>query len=424
MLTAIVSSYSGLIPAFLVAAFLLGTPCALALHARQRSTVIGALLGASLAAVLTATLYPTGSTDSAAGRLCEAGGSLRGLLSTEQGRLNLALFVPLCLLAVLVVRRPLLVLAGAALLSGTIEALQATLPIGRSCDRGDFIANVLGAAAGLFLGVLTLLLTCRTPEFTIRAALQDVGALGMSVVALVLTYQFVLTPVHRGAGLVAGTPEQNRAARSVTERLFGRDVKVTAVQLMEATPASGAQLMVTTTNGRLTLSWPAQKLISAMSVADDDNNGQLSQEQLRTSGERFAAEWFPDEVRGSKETFQQIAPTTRARLLTYRRYVDGVMMPMRLGITVSSSGRIIGIDATRVPDPHLPRPVIGRAQAQRLASGMFRGTRSGTAVLVAQQVGSAWRPCWVVDLHRPGQTEAAGTVLLDAVTGALVENRM
>ena len=75
---------------------------------------------------------------------------------------NVALFVPVTYFATIVTRRPLVVLAGGALLSAVIEAVQALAPaIGRSCDAGDWAMNTAGAVIGVLLAWCTIRLVLR-----------------------------------------------------------------------------------------------------------------------------------------------------------------------------------------------------------------------------------------------------------------------
>ncbi len=385
--------------------------------------MLAALCGISLAGVLAATLWPKNATDHTVGLVCEVGASARAVLSTQQGQFNVALFVPVCLFAVMMLKQPLTVLAGGALLSGAVEVAQSALPLGRACDTGDFVANFLGVVVGTVLGMGVVLAGRRKIRFGTRAAVRGTGAFGVGLAAVALVFHFALTPVRDAGGMVGSTSAQNDAAHTVAAKLFGPTVRVTAVQLMESTPDSPAQIWVTTNQGRIQLNWPSRELVSAMSTANYDDGGTLSKERMRTVAERFASDWFPADVRGSRASFRPIASTTRAMVLTYRRYRSGIMMPMRLDLTVSSSGRIISVQSQDVPDPQLPKPEISEERARKLAVDQADGERAGTTFLLAQKVSGVWRPCWAVDILRTGESEPVGTVFLDAVTGQVAVNR-
>ncbi|MEU4092986.1 VanZ family protein [Streptomyces sp. NPDC026673] len=79
---------------------------------------------------------------------------------TTQGWMNVALFVSIGFFGVRAARRPVPPLLLSVLLACGIESLQAVLPvIGRYCDTADLTTNVVGAAAGVALGVPSLRLT-------------------------------------------------------------------------------------------------------------------------------------------------------------------------------------------------------------------------------------------------------------------------
>lgn len=422
MITAVLNSFSGLIPAFLVLAILICVPGALWARAKRKPVTLTVLCGVSLAGVVAATLFPRAGTDQLSTRTCQVAGSLRGVLSTQQGQMNVALFVPLCFFCAMLLRRPLLVLAAGIVLSAGIEVAQAVLPLGRACDTGDFMANVIGTAAGTVLGTGAVLAARKRLVVAPRTAIRDTGAPVLGIAALALVFHFAITPVHDAGGMVGATSAQNDLARSTAVRLFGPSVKVTAVQLMEATPDSSAQLWVTMDQGRIQLDWPSRQLVSAVSSVNYDDNGSLSTAKMRAAGARFAATWFPEDVKGSKSTFGSI-PKTRAMILTYRRYRNGVMMPMRLDLTVSSAGRVISVESQSIPDPRLPRPLLGKAQAQRIATRQSGGKISGPTFLLAQKVYDTWRPCWAVNIQGAGGSQTAGAVFVDAVSGQVIERQ-
>lgn len=74
---------------------------------------------------------------------------------------NTMLLLPAALFGTLWASRPAHVLAAAAGLSVLIELAQGALPLGRSCDTDDLIANAMGAALGVLLAQLILALQRR-----------------------------------------------------------------------------------------------------------------------------------------------------------------------------------------------------------------------------------------------------------------------
>jgi hypothetical protein len=119
-----------------------------------------ALLALSLVPLVGLTLVPA-ARPRVDEELCTVQFSLPGLGSVEL-LANVALFVPAAVFAVLLSRRPLLVLAAAAGTSAAIETLQAVLGgLERACDTNDWAMNTAGAVLGMLLGITVQALPAR-----------------------------------------------------------------------------------------------------------------------------------------------------------------------------------------------------------------------------------------------------------------------
>lgn len=131
---------------------LVAGPLAAALLAeRRRSTAV--LLALAVVVVAALTLTPTARE---LGVTCVAEWSLPRLGAVETAA-NLILFAPLTLLATVLTRRPLVVVAVASAASALVELGQALLPaLGRSCSTDDWWFNSLGAVLGAVLAVAGL----------------------------------------------------------------------------------------------------------------------------------------------------------------------------------------------------------------------------------------------------------------------------
>ncbi|ASO22321.1 hypothetical protein FHR81_004326 [Actinoalloteichus hoggarensis] len=118
---------------------------------RPRATRV--LLGLSIAAVLVLTFAP-------ASRELEIGCSVEWdlpRLGAVELMANVILFVPVVLLAGVLTRRPILMVAVASGASVLIELVQAFATVfGRSCSTNDWLANTLGALLGAVLAVAAL----------------------------------------------------------------------------------------------------------------------------------------------------------------------------------------------------------------------------------------------------------------------------
>ncbi|RMB85880.1 VanZ family protein [Streptomyces shenzhenensis] len=424
MIEASIRAVADLIPVFVVASVLIALPVALLARAKNWPVVTTTLWSVSLLGVLAVTLLPGGIGDAGKETVCYIGPSLRGVLSTTPGRLNVLLFVPVCFFGVCAFRRPIAVLAGGVLLTGSVEMLQALLPLGRSCSYSDLAANTIGTVAGVLCGIVWLALRRHRPLFTRRDAGTSMRLFGIGGAAIAAMFWLAITPVYGGPEAVGATSEQEKWAKSVATQVYGGQAKIVQVQQREPVPGFPGKVDVTTDKGNLTLLWPERKIQSAFSVNNQDDGGSLTPDQSKESAVRFAQKWYPDEIKGSKITFDPLAKGKAPYVLSYRRYVNDIMMPMRLDITVTSSGRIMGVTARLVEDPKLPKPELDKAAAEKRAEELTDLKAGSPVFLIAQEVSGEWRPVWIVNMIRDGESGPQGAAIyLDAVSGQMVQRQ-
>lgn len=424
MIEASIRAVAGLIPVFAAVAVLIAVPVALLARAKKWPTTAVTLWSVSLAGVLAVTLLPGGMGNSGGDITCYIGPSFRGVLSTTPGQLNVLLFVPVSAFGVSAFRRPVPVLGGGLLLSGGVELLQALLPLGRSCGYSDLAANTLGTVAGVLCGLAWLAIRRRGPVLSWRETRRSISCLGAGGAVVAAALCFGVTPLHAGAEAVGATAEQDRWARSVAVQVYGPDTKVVQVKQREAAPGFPGKVDVTTDQGNLMLLWPERKIQSVFSVDSKDDGGSLTAEQARAVGERFAEKWYADEIRGGRATFDPLAKNGAPYVLSYRRYKDDVMMPLRLDITVTSSGRIMEINAHLLPDPDLPKSELSEAAAKKRAEQLSGMKAGDPAFMIAQEVFGAWRPVWVINMIQDGESGPHGTAVhLDAFSGQMVQSQ-
>ncbi|MFC8921859.1 VanZ family protein [Cellulosimicrobium sp. NPDC057127] len=152
----VILTHPWLPPAVLVALVVLGPLAGRRLVDRPRAA--WAAFAVSLLPVAFLTLVPTGGD----AERCVLNWQLPSLGNVEM-LANIALFVPPVLLAAVAGRRPWWALAGGVVGSVAIEALQTLLPaLGRSCDTNDVLANAIGAAIGVALAAVPLVLARRS----------------------------------------------------------------------------------------------------------------------------------------------------------------------------------------------------------------------------------------------------------------------
>jgi energy-converting hydrogenase Eha subunit C len=139
----------------------LGILVGLLLRRRQRPWFAAAGLTLSLCVVLGVTLFGwRGFGGAGPGPLSRCTVALSEALLVARlldagGGANVALFVPLGFFATLLLQRPLVAVAGLALLSVAIEVAQA-LGGAQDCSSVDLVSNAIGALVGVFVAVVTI----------------------------------------------------------------------------------------------------------------------------------------------------------------------------------------------------------------------------------------------------------------------------
>ncbi|MGA5823116.1 VanZ family protein [Kitasatospora sp. NPDC094028] len=188
MIEAALDGTPALFPVFAVLALLLGVGSWWVARRGGGPVLVAVLWGLSLAGELAVTLTPT-TSDVSGSPSCAIGASAWSELLATQGKLNIALYVPLAFFGVLLFRRPVTVLAGGVVLSAGTEVVQALLRTGRACDATDFLDNSAGAVLGVLLGVAWLLARRARPARPLRDLWQGavLGGVGLAAVGLVLS---------------------------------------------------------------------------------------------------------------------------------------------------------------------------------------------------------------------------------------------
>ncbi|WP_380282905.1 VanZ family protein [Kitasatospora purpeofusca] len=343
MIEAILSSAPALFPVFAVLGLALGTVALWQARPRQWPAAAAVLWGLSLAGEVAATLTPT-VTGSAGKPTCSIGTGVWETATTAQGLMNIALYVPLALFATLVLRRPLTVLAACAVLSAATEAFQTLLGTGRSCDAADLVDNVLGALIGTVAAVLWLWLRRHKPLFGRRDGLHGLAAAGTGLAAVTAVIWLYVPLHHDAAGFNAhSTADETEIPQRIAAQLFGPGTVLQTTRLT-TTPEKPSQpiLDATTDRGQFRIEWPTGRLLNSASADSLIDPGPLTRDQVLKVGTDFAAVWFSDLTRAVTPTLTPTDTAGGAYTLTYRRYdADNVLLPMRLDITVSTSGRVM-----------------------------------------------------------------------------------
>ncbi|MEU0384354.1 VanZ family protein [Streptomyces chartreusis] len=416
MIEASVSAVPRLLASFLIIATLLAVPTALVAKAKKKPWPLRTALAVCLAGIIAITLLP-GNAGLEPGQ-CDTSLSSRAFTSASS-LLNIALFAPGAFLASLLFRRPVTVAALFGLLSGTVELIQSVADTGRACTMTDMAANSTGAVLGALAGAAWLYMRRQAPRSPIRDLFWGMGLAAVSAAAVAGLVHFRIDSVD-----VAAKDDQRQ---DFTESAIAADDWITAtakgiygkdVQILETgSEKHGNRLRITVNTNRGSISgwWPEKDLERVWSSSTRGDEGNLNQEEVATAADKYARKWIPKNVAGSKQRIRPIGDgATKAYVVSYRRYSDGVLLPMRLDLTVTTTGRVIGFTARTIKDPALPPVTVDEAKARAVAKAAT-GLPAESALLLAQKVDGDWRPIWLVG---SGKEDIA----IDAATGERITN--
>ncbi|MGV9704437.1 VanZ family protein [Streptomyces sp. NPDC003483] len=416
MIQASISAVPHLIVSFLILAVLCAAPTALVAKARRRPWPLRASLAVYLAGIVTVTLLP-GSAGLESGQ-CDTGVPVH-MFTSASSLLNVALFAPGACLAVLLFRRPFTVAAAFGCLSGSVELIQAFGHLGRACSLTDVAANAVGAVLGSVVGAIWLRRRHQPPLRPARDLLWGATLAVVAVAAGAEVFHSRIESVdvvamddgrHR---FVESAVEADEWITTVAKGIYGDDLRVRGTE----TKGYGDRLKVTAETDRGSVSgwWPQKDLESAWSSNPRGEDGRLTRMQVAAAADEFARKWFPRNIAGSTRRTRPIGDgATRAYVVGYRRYAQGVLLPMRLDLTITGTGRVIGFTARTVEDPALPKVTVDEGRARSLARAET-GLPADSTLLLARRIGGTWRPVWLVG---SGKRD----IVIDAATGERVHD--
>ncbi|MEU1485614.1 VanZ family protein [Streptomyces sp. NPDC005752] len=353
--------------------------------------------------------------------------------ATEQGLLNLVMFLPVGLFGVLAVRRVLPVFLGAALLSSVTELCQGLLPwLGRSCDTSDVQMNVLGAALGTLAGWAALHLT-RRELHPVTAALRPTAIVfGAGFLACAAVGTVWITPlvVDSTSLQIAGT-DQRTAARQALSTAFDDHVKMVNVQLQRGQNDASDVLLIAMETGSAELSWPDGTQFSADlgGVSETADGGfpvtgspsaPRSEDDALRIATRYAEKRFPWALAASDAKSVPVGGNAESGwVVRWRSRVDGVLMPMRLDVRIDRSGHVAQLLSRRVSGSvSLPPRRVDEKQAGAAVAAYAPGSTPGAGELLAVRREGRWRAQWLVPTSSGSDAYA---VYVDAETGKVDE---
>ncbi|MEU2489608.1 glycopeptide antibiotics resistance protein [Streptomyces avidinii] len=353
--------------------------------------------------------------------------------ATEQGLLNVAMFLPIGLFGVLALRRVFPVFLGGALLSVATELGQALAPwVGRSCDSGDVLTNTLGAGIGALIG-WAIVRAVRGEVHSLRSAGKPtivVFAVGFIVCAVVWKAWITPLAVDSTSLQIAGGDEKAQA-QQVLAAAFDDHVDIKNVQLQSGQNDAPDLLMITLESGFAELSWPdKEQLTVSLESTSEPGPGSFavpgagaapeSADDALRIATKYAKERFPWGLEDSHvKSFPVGDDAEFGWMVSWRSRVDGVLMPMRLDVQINRAGRVSAL-LTRHPEDFtsIPPRKVSEKQAAATASKYAGGAKTAAGNLLAIRREGEWRAQWVIPV-------SSGTdsypVYVDAETGKVDE---
>ncbi|WP_093799950.1 VanZ family protein [Streptomyces sp. Wb2n-11] len=421
-----------------IAVLLAAAICYLLAHRMGTRPWSCAGLGAAVTAEVALTLFlPSGDGVSGAGK-CVLNRNYAEPFATEQGLLNLALFMPVGVFGILALRRLLPVLAGGIGLSLATELLQTLLPgVSRGCDSSDLQMNALGAAAGA-LGTWWVLRSRDRALPADAAAKPTAMACVAALVVTAVTWTLWITPVPVDATTLQLTGDKERtAAEKALSHALGDRFSISAVQLRTGTQGESDSLLITLEAGSAELSWPDTSRLtvslensSLTSPASFPVDGVIkppaNEKDALDIARRYAQARYPWGLRDTK--VQAVSVGERGELgwiVSWRRLNDdGVLMPMRLDVQINTAGRVSQLLVHDIDDPKaLPAPTVNKKKAADIALRTLDATQQANNVRVqdcglrAVDHDGTWRTHWVCAFQSDDPSLTLMPVSVDAVTG-------
>ncbi|MFJ7492643.1 VanZ family protein [Streptomyces sp. NPDC097727] len=440
MISAILRGNPWLVPAFLVSGLILGALMFFVARKRGLSRPLAVLLGVAAAGEIVATLYPSHASAATSGTCWINRDPLTPLL-TQQGLMNVAMYVPLAFLAVAVFRRPAVVTSCCILLSAGTELTQALIPhVGRSCTSEDLVANslgsVLGAAAAVFIHRRkeakgsTEPKTLNKRDFS-RAANITLGGTILFLVIGSMSVTPVLTEVSELTRASSGQEDQ---AKKMVENIYGSKAKISSIQYMKGQGGQADQILVTLEDGFVNFTTP-EDFVTGSTLAESlpgvTNRPVETDDEATRQATSFVQSRFPWALKASKPMVDPTVAGTGQKTVGWRQRVEGVLMPMRMDVVVEPNGRISAFTGRNEPGPSVPPShKLTAAQAQKIAGeSVPNGKYDSSEILVQKNKQGKWETRWAVNFTLPAAeaseeevpVQQGASVVIHAETGKVIE---
>ncbi|MFE3126303.1 VanZ family protein [Streptomyces hydrogenans] len=421
---------------FAIAATLVGGFAVYAVAARRIDRGPALFYGLWASAVIGPVLLTTWGGSGNGVAVCTINPDLGAAFATTQGQLNVLLFAPFGLFAVLATRRPLFSCLIGLLFTAAVETAQATVPlISRLCDTDDLATNAVGVVAGAAVGTLICKWTPHASPLG-RTTVRRAGIAGIATSLLIVTvWGATVEPVR--AVLPSDVPtanaEQLRSLNIALKEAFGDTFVVDEAMFINnmegpntiSTPLPG---------GYAELSWPDRERFTFHQNPTSQSEGTqpywipgisrpvTTAEQAEQVATDFARRYAPWAVRDAKVKAWAVDAKAKELgwVVEWRRWRGKILMPMRLNILIEPSGRMTDLIARRIQDPALPPAKIAEAEAWKRFESHHKlkpgqGERE-EPVCLAERNGDEWRVHWRLAAR---QEDMLLSATVDATTGAV-----
>ncbi|WP_405589975.1 VanZ family protein [Streptomyces sp. NBC_01190] len=371
-------------------------------------------------------------------RRCVVNHDLMQPFHTNQGLLNLVLFVPVGLFAALALRALAPVLGLTILLPVVTELTQSLVPaVGRLCDTSDVEMNALGGLAGAAIGWLLLRLTRRPLPDAGAGARRTAQVSGVVLAVVAVLWASLITQIPVDAtSLQLASGKEKAAAEKAIHEAFGNRYTIVNVQVQPGSNGAPTQLLITLKDGFATLSWPDTTQL----LASLESSTTVTQASFPVTGftsaprrpqdalpiaSRYARDHFPWGLKNAQPRTYPVGDSAQFGWVVSwrRRDANGVLMPMRLDVQIDTGGRVSQLLVRHVDDPtSLPPIKVSNAKAAATALATAEKTLPGgthasvaDSELLAVQRGDQWRVQWLFAIK-----PATAQVYVDATTGLVV----
>ncbi|GGT21842.1 VanZ family protein [Streptomyces purpureus] len=365
---------------------------------------------------------------------CSINPAVTEALTTTQGQLNVLLFAPFGLFAVLATRRPLFGALGGVLFTATVETAQATLLfITRLCDTDDLFTNTVGVLIGAAMGALIgRRVNNGKPLDQIvvrRAAISGVA----TSLLIALTWATAIEPVRAVLPTEAPTASAQhvQALNTALKEAFNGTYTVDKANVHNNI-GGPSTINAPLPGGFAELTWPDREKLTVHFTPTGQGEGThaywipggsrpvRTAEEARSVATVFAQRYAPWALLDSNVKVWPVDSSAKdlGWVVEWRRWQGKLLMPMRLDILIEPSGRMTDLIARHVDDPTLPQAVISEDVAwkkfetsHQLKPGQSQREKP---VYLVERHGDEWRVHWRLAARR-GDTLLSATV--DATSG-------